>query len=263
VRAHEIGDNVVTTGYRTRTRRRALARASAVLAIVLVASLAVGCGGNASEATDAATSTADLTGFWEFAGEQSLAPVPMIRVTSTADGYLVEPSSWEGISWSQVSQDGDALTTTTTGPGGETFLVRLEPAAHGAKLTISPASGDGQPIYSADLARPSGDYADLAAQFETSLEQGRRTAVKEGIRTLQIGVQSWLVDHNDTWPPVDVVQPGGSLKTYLDAWPENPYTGGPMEPGKDPGQYTYERLDSGRSYRLTGHFEGGGDFTVP
>ena len=39
----------------------------------------------------------DLTGYWVFAGETDVAPEAMIRATATDDGYLVEPSSWQGI----------------------------------------------------------------------------------------------------------------------------------------------------------------------
>ena len=71
-----------------------------------------------------------------------------------------------------------------------------------------------------------------------------------------------MVDHGDKAPPVDEVRPGGELKDYIDQWPANAYTGVLMAPGEAPGDYTYERLDTGRDFRLTGHFTDG-DFTVP
>jgi hypothetical protein len=238
---------------------------AALLVIVLAATLAAGCGdAGTGSASPEETGTA-LTGFWVYAGETAVAPETMIRVTSTAGGYLVEPSSLGGVHWSKASKDGDALVMEATGPSGQAFVVRLEPAGNGSRatLTISPAQGDGQPLFTADLARPPGDYADLAAKFEDTLAQARESAVKEGIHSLQVGVQSWTVDHGDKAPPPRVVRPDGGVETYLDVWPTNPYSGGPMEPGEAPGQYTYERVDGGLGFRLSGHLEGGGDFTVP
>jgi hypothetical protein len=243
--------------------RRSRIAAVPVIALLFAVAALTGCGGSGDKGASPETSSADLTGYWVFAGEQSIAPGYVLRVTSTSDGYLVEPSVLQGIRWSAASRDGEALAARATGPGGATYDVRLEPSGAGAKLTVSPTQGDGQALFEADLARPSGDYADTAAKFAATLAQAQESAVEEGIHNLQIGVQSWMVDHNDRTPPLAVVRPNGGLQSYLDVWPTNPYSGKPMRPGTDPGQYTYERIDTGRDYRLTGHLEGGGDFTVP
>ena len=252
----------VTAGAPTRNWPSAAVLIATTVVILLVAVLAAGCGDEGSTAASPEPSGPDLTGYWVFAGEQSVAPDVMIRVTATDDGYLVEPLSWEGIRWSKASRDGDALVADATGPGGETYIARLEPVGEMAKLSVSPAEGDGQPLFTADLARPSGDYDDLAARFEAILASAHEAAVKESIHALQVAVQSWQVDHGDKAPPVDEVRPGGDLENYIDQWPTNPYTGDPMEPGDAPGEYTYKRDDSAWGFRLTGHFEDG-EFTVP
>jgi hypothetical protein len=251
-----------TAGGSTRTRHAPVALMATMLAILLGALMAAGCGDKATTAASPEPTSADLTGYWMFAGETGVAPETMIRVTAADDGFRVEPSSWQGIRWSKASKDGDALVAEATGPGGETYIARLEPVGEMAKLSVSPAQGDGQPLFTADLARPSGDYDDLAAQFEEILASAHEAAVKEGIHGLQVAVQSWMVDHGDKAPPVDEVRPGGGLEDYIDQWPVNAYTGAPMGPGDAPGDYTYERLDAGRGFRLSGHLEGG-DFTVP
>ena len=261
-RAHRSSHDATMIASASRVRRRLCVPALTVVALVLAAILMPGCDENGTGGASPEATTSDLTGFWVLAGEQTIAPEAMIRVAATGDGYLVEPQSWQGTHWSTATRDGDALTMEATGPNGDTYVVRLEPSGEMAKLTIGPAEGDGQPLFTADLARPAGDYADLAAQFEGTLAEANETAVKESIHALQIAVQSWIVDHNDKAPPVDEVRPGGEFETSIDQWPTNPYTGDPMEPGDAPGDYTYERLDSGQGYRLSGHLEGG-DFTVP
>lgn len=246
----------------TRTWPSSVVFTATMVVVLLVCLTASGCGDDDTTAASPEPTGPDLTGYWVFAGEQAVAPDVMIRVTATDDGYLVEPSSWQGIRWSKASKDGDALVAEATGPGGETYIARLEPVGAMARLTISSKEGDGQALAKVDLARPSGDYDDLAARFEETLASAHEAAVKESIHALQVAVQSWMVDHSDKAPPVDEVRPGGKLETYIDQWPANAYTGGPMEPGDAPGDYTYERLEAGRAYRLTGHFEDG-DFTVP
>ena len=51
-------------------------------------------------------------------------------------------------------------------------------------------------------------------------------------------------------------------RTYVDRVARNPYTGGEMQAGEGPGEYTYKRDDDGRGYRFIGHLEDG-EFTVP
>ena len=87
-------------------------------------------------------------------------------------------------------------------------------------------------------------------------------AVKEAIHAIQVGVQTWCVDHRDTFPDASVVTEAG-LADSMDGWPANPWTGLPMKPGTGAGDYTYTQLDGGRHYSLAGHLSGGGDFLVP
>ena len=252
----------VTASAPTRTWPSSVAFTATMVVILLVSLMASGCGDEGTTAVSPEPTGPDLTGYWVFAGETDVVPEAMIRVTATDDGYLVEPSSWQGIRWSKASKDGDALVAEATGPGGETYIARLEAVGAMAKLTVSSKEGDGPALAEVDLARPSGDYDDLAVRFEEILASAREAAVKESIHALQVAVQSWMVDHGDKAPPVDEVRPGGKLETYIDQWPANAYTGEPMEPGDAPGDYTYKRLEAGQRFRLTGHFEDG-DFTVP
>ncbi len=82
----------------------------------------------------------------------------------------------------------------------------------------------------------------------------KETEVKEGIRSIQIGVRSWAIDHGDAYPDVSLVNRFG-LAGYVPTWPTNPFTGLPMNEGTGPGQYVYERTASG--FRIIAYGAGG------
>jgi type IV pilus assembly protein PilA len=95
--------------------------------------------------------------------------------------------------------------------------------------------------------------------------KAKDAALKDGLHSIQIGVQSYALDHTDTYPAAvpnsgTLVDSAGSA--YVDHWPKNPYTNVAMKDGTSPGDYTYSTPASG-TYRLAGHTSTGTDFTVP
>jgi hypothetical protein len=87
--------------------------------------------------------------------------------------------------------------------------------------------------------------------------------VIDAIVKLQTGVTTWATNNNNLYPtPADVSQAGG-VAAYVNPWPTNPYTGQPMKPGTQPGDYTYEQLNGGAGYKLTGYISNGLTYTVP
>jgi hypothetical protein len=82
--------------------------------------------------------------------------------------------------------------------------------------------------------------------------------VRSNMRTIQVGIESYAVEHAGTYPPAREVNAVG-LSRYLTDWPANPYTGLPMVPGAGPGNFSYEAGTGGKSYRLIGY---GRDGTV-
>ncbi len=52
---------------------------------------------------------------------------------------------------------------------------------------------------------------------------------------------------------------------YIDQWPDNPWTGDPMQQSGDEGDYTYAQsgVPLGSEFTLTGHLSSGGTFVVP
>ena len=100
---------------------------------------------------------------------------------------------------------------------------------------------------------PQVSQAELSRQNELAKE----AAVKEGIHSLQVGIQSYAVDHNDSYPAevtqTSLVDDAG--QSYIDNWPSNPYTGAPMAPGTDAGDYNYTA--DGTTFQLVGYGNGG------
>lgn len=99
----------------------------------------------------------------------------------------------------------------------------------------------------------------------TEKQAARQTVVEDGIHAIQVAIQGYAVDHDGRYPPApDVSQSGAVGRHYLDPWPTDIYTGGPMGQGGGPGDFTYTVSPDGTSYRLVGHFwPGEGDVTVP
>lgn len=102
--------------------------------------------------------------------------------------------------------------------------------------------------------------------YDPAAEHADVNALKAGIHSLQVAIQCWSVDNGDEFPPASVVTQEG-LKVYFPdgdtPWPDNPWTGAPMKPGVDRGDYTYTQLRGGTSYRLAGHSSATQDFVVP
>ncbi len=95
--------------------------------------------------------------------------------------------------------------------------------------------------------------------------KAKNAAVREGIHSIQIGVQSYALDNSDAYPPA--VATSAALvdsqgKAYVDQWPKNPVTGALMKDSTAQGDYTYTSAAT-NSFTLVGHTVSGADYTVP
>ena len=88
----------------------------------------------------------------------------------------------------------------------------------------------------------------------SAFDTASNTAVKEGVKAIQDGIEAWADDHSGDYPPEGEVS-RGDLSAYVEEWPTNPYTNEPMSPGFDQGQYYYDR--DGSAYVLTGFGDDG------
>ncbi len=90
--------------------------------------------------------------------------------------------------------------------------------------------------------------------FLSQRNKAKDASVKEGIHSIQVGIQSYAVDNNDTYPAAAQVS-NTTLAGYVDNWPKNPF--GPtaatyMAEGSGQGQYNYTTPAS-NTFRLVGH----------
>ena len=92
-------------------------------------------------------------------------------------------------------------------------------------------------------------------------DKAKESAVKEGVHSIQIGVQSYAVDNNDTYP-ADASQ--ATLGTMVDNWPRNPWTNVAMATNATThGNSQYTLTSTG--FRIIGYgkTDGTGVITVP
>ncbi len=107
--------------------------------------------------------------------------------------------------------------------------------------------------------------------FLNQRTKAKNSSVKEGVHSIQVGVQSWAVDNNDAYPDEGDVAEGngkGNVGDNLDQWPDNPFepAGTAMEDSDadSNGDFDYEAVDVGgvnTDYTLKGWCDGD-DFVV-
>jgi type IV pilus assembly protein PilA len=102
--------------------------------------------------------------------------------------------------------------------------------------------------------------------FLNQRSKAKDAAVKEGIHSIQVGVQSYAVDHSDTYPllmatKAALVDANGN--NYVDNWPKNPFTNVDMASSAAQGDYTYTNNAASSTFTLQGHLSNSGQFQVP
>jgi type II secretory pathway pseudopilin PulG len=100
--------------------------------------------------------------------------------------------------------------------------------------------------------------------FLNQHDRANDSAVKEGVHSIQVGIQSYAVDNNDTYPDPGEVSPEGAVGRYVDSWPLNPWTGEPMRNTAARGDFTYTLDGDGMfvDYSLSGNLSDGSTYTI-
>jgi type IV pilus assembly protein PilA len=99
--------------------------------------------------------------------------------------------------------------------------------------------------------------------FLNQRDKAKNSAVKEGVHSIQIGIQSWAVDNGDVFPPQAQVEQNQSVGTQVDNWPKNPWSTAYMtEAASNHGDYHYVLGTASTTFTLSGHMSNG-QFTVP
>lgn len=229
-----------------------------IVALALVTTL-----GSLALAACGSQQTHTYTGYWQSTGGSTNGLV--INISKNGGTYSVDGL---GTPPMRATMQNGKLTVRPSLQlikWGEPFAtMTLTLSADGKTLTASmtfpwqPLMGSG-PIV---MTRPTVSDATLAAQVLKQDDKGKDAAVKEGLHSLQIGIQTWATDHNDRYPSADVaIRSNKGFAGYLDSWSVSPYSGAPMKSGDQPGDYTY--TSDGTTYKLSGHLGDGSDYTVP
>lgn len=88
------------------------------------------------------------------------------------------------------------------------------------------------------------------------IDQAKNVAAKAEIISIETGIRAYQAMGGQL--PADASQ--ATLGQFVNPWPKNPWTGGPMQPGTGKGDYSYAQTSGG--FRLTVHLDGG-DYSRP
>ena len=95
-------------------------------------------------------------------------------------------------------------------------------------------------------------------------DKAKEARVKEGLHSIQIGIENYAIDHLDVYPASGSVSHESLADTfgehYIERWPRNPWTETDMQEGTSAGDFTYTLSSGGGSYTLLGRTSGGVPF---
>jgi hypothetical protein len=165
-------------------------------------------------------------------------------VSGTVKGILAHEASSDQLSLRFTS---GSLSSTT-----EYFMRAdvLRPASPSPSPTPSPTPSPSP--------SPSGSPSPSTSPTASSDQQ-----IIDAIVKIQVGVITWATNNNNLYPASAEVSQSGGVAQYVSPWPTNPVTNLPMTPGTQTGDYTYEQLNGGQGYKLTGYLSKGLTYTVP
>jgi type II secretion system protein G len=97
-------------------------------------------------------------------------------------------------------------------------------------------------------------------------DKAKAATVKGGVHNIELGIASYAVDNSDLYPATGAVSKAsmidGSGVSYVDNWPQNPWTGVDMADSSNQGDYTYTKTAA--HFTLVGHGRNGvGVITAP
>jgi hypothetical protein len=209
---------------RRRTARARSALLAALAAAALLFVLLAGCGGS--------TEDDPFAGYW-IGGDA--AGMRLVLVVKDGDSYKV-----------LANPDYEAPAPTLEGDA-------LVIDAHAVKMSLVPAGTDELTLKLTGSALKKPQTTQLKRVTET---QYADAATGFGLNAIRRGLAMWKAGGAKKYPPPAEVKPTGMLGKMI-AWPNNLFTGQPMQPGESEGDYTYKQLDGGRKYSLVGHLSDG------
>ena len=204
-------------------------RLAAVLVVVLAALGPValtGCGSPAENDP--------FVGYWVGGGMQG--QMTLMQIGKNEDGkYLVlaNPDQPAG----EAVREGDSLVVDT----------------HAVEMRFTLAPDDRMTLeFSGDMF----EEPTATTLKRTNATQYADAAVGYGIAQIEQGLAMWKGGGGKKYPPPKEVTPSGLLGQMI-RWPNNLFTGEPMRPGQDRGDYAYKQVAGGKEYSLVGHLSDG------
>lgn len=209
---------------RTRTTR-ALLIAGALLGVVLAAAFVAACGGSAANDP--------LAGYW--LGGDKAKPV-LVHIVKDGDTYSARANP--DTSLGATTKDGDSLVVDT----------------HALKMTFAPAAQNTLTVTLAGEALKKGRVLRLRRVDET---QYADAAVESGVAAIRRGLAMWIGGGGKKFPPPNEINVNGALGKMVFPWPTNMFSGQPMQPSDNKGDYTYTLTGGGKQFTLVGHLSDG------
>ena len=210
---------------RTPRPGRALLVTVGLLAAILAASFIAACGGSAA-------SSDPLAGYW--LGGDDAKPI-LVHIVKDGDAYSVGVNPDMPL---PVTAEGDSLVADT----------------HAVDMTFAPGADDTLTVTVGGQAVAKERVLTLKRVDET---QYGDAAVASGVAAIRSGLEMWLGGGGKTYPPAGEVSPSGALGEMVVPWPTNMFSGQPMQPGENKGDYTYTVTDDGKQYEIVGHLSDG------
>ncbi|HSL96587.1 MAG TPA: hypothetical protein VLA35_11845 [Thermoleophilia bacterium] len=93
---------------------------------------------------------------------------------------------------------------------------------------------------------------EVTAPVTAPVDQAKDLAAKAAVLAIATGVKAHVATTGEA--PADASQ--ATLGAFVSPWPDNPFTGAPMQSGSSPGDYVYRAL-GGSSYELSVHLSDG------
>ncbi|HEX5643814.1 MAG TPA: hypothetical protein VFZ86_15995 [Thermoleophilia bacterium] len=212
--------------------RRTPRRAARALAVLLTALAALGAGALAGCGSPAENDP--FVGYWVGGGMQG--QMTLVQIGKDEDGkyvVLANPDQPAG----EAVREGDSLVVDT----------------HAVVMRFTPAPDDRLSLeFSGDM------FEEPAATTlkRTDATQYSDAAVGYGLAQIERGLAMWKGGGGKKYPPPKEVTPSGLLGQMI-RWPNNPFTGQPMQPGQSEGDYVYKQVAGGKKYSLKGYLSDG------
>jgi hypothetical protein len=204
----------------------------------------------------------------DFEGSYVAAPTTWVeeplavQITPAGDGYVVEaPPQLFGAPG--TVEDG-RLVVNVTSAGSPTQRVVFE-RIENDRLAATWSSPSSESPAETSVFAPIDQIGDAGGDaldtehFKREMQRSSDLAVGRRIDALEAALAVWATSHSQRFPSLAQLRPGGAFWTQGQTpAPANAFTGEPMAPGENPGDFSYTVSPDRSHFTLTGHQANGG-----